>query len=187
MWKCGKCGEDCEDNFERCWSCATQRTPPAMPREPELIAAGAAFPLGWMGNGLGMSVPPQRPESAPAEASRQPATSSASRPALLRYTDAYRLADSTVSFGAIVKFFAFVFGIGVTCLAGFFFHMMFGAQMDSLALGYIFLGAIFGFPVFILGTLVSAQGQTLKATLDTAVCSSPFLSKEEMGSVMSLG
>ena len=25
MWKCPKCAEECEDNFDRCWSCGTGR------------------------------------------------------------------------------------------------------------------------------------------------------------------
>ena len=33
MWKCPKCKEKCEDNFDSCWSCGTGRdgSPPAEP------------------------------------------------------------------------------------------------------------------------------------------------------------
>jgi O-antigen ligase len=41
-------------------------------------------------------------------------------------------------------------------------------------------------PIYVLGILVAAQGQILKATLDTAVTNSPFLKREEMAKVMSL-
>lgn len=40
--------------------------------------------------------------------------------------------------------------------------------------------------MFVLGILISAQGQTLKATLDTAVNGSPLLTKDEMRQIMSL-
>ena len=41
-------------------------------------------------------------------------------------------------------------------------------------------------PIYVLGILVAAQGEILKATLDTAVTNSPFLKSEEMARVMSL-
>ena len=40
--------------------------------------------------------------------------------------------------------------------------------------------------LFLLGTLASAQGQILKATLDTAVNSSQFLSDQDRARIMSL-
>jgi len=50
----------------------------------------------------------------------------------------------------------------------------------------LLLGAVAAIPIYILGVLVSAQGEVLKATLDTAVHGSPFLKKEDMARVMSL-
>jgi hypothetical protein len=44
------------------------------------------------------------------------------------------------------------------------------------------VGAMF----FFWGILVAAQGEILNATLDTAVNSSPFLSNEQRGRIMSL-
>jgi len=46
----------------------------------------------------------------------------------------------------------------------------------------IFAGALF----YIVGVLVSAQGQILKASLDGAVNSSPFLADEHRARIMSL-
>jgi len=48
------------------------------------------------------------------------------------------------------------------------------------------VGAVVAIPLYILGILLASQGQILKATLDAAVHSSPFLKKEEMASVMAL-
>jgi hypothetical protein len=55
----------------------------------------------------------------------------------------------------------------------------------SLVIGLV-LAVIVGGGGFILGTLLAAQGQVLKATLDTAVNSSPFLSNDQRVEIMSL-
>jgi hypothetical protein len=52
--------------------------------------------------------------------------------------------------------------------------------------GSFVLAVSVGVPLFVLGVLVSAVGQILAATLDTAVTSSPFLTKDQMAQVMSL-
>jgi len=52
--------------------------------------------------------------------------------------------------------------------------------------GLIFLAIVAGIPLVVSGILVSAQAQLLKATLDTAVNTSPFLSNEQRAVVMSL-
>ena len=48
------------------------------------------------------------------------------------------------------------------------------------------VGSIVGFVGWAIGVVISAQGQMVKATLDTAVNSSPFLSNEERAKMMSL-
>jgi hypothetical protein len=53
--------------------------------------------------------------------------------------------------------------------------------------GAIVLGFVVWLPFWILGVVVAAQGQILKAVLDTAVNSSPFLSNDEKAKIMSLG
>ena len=58
-----------------------------------------------------------------------------------------------------------------------------GTQVGIAGFIIAFIVAI---PIYVLGILVAAQGQILKATLDTAVTNSPFLKKEEMARVMSL-
>jgi len=98
-----------------------------------------------------------------------------------RYTDAYRVARTITAFGATVKVIAFVIA-AVVALGG----VAAASQSGMLVLAGILIAAIVGIPVYVLGVIVSALGQTLKATLDTAVHSSPFLSKAEMQKIMSL-
>lgn len=52
--------------------------------------------------------------------------------------------------------------------------------------GGLIIGVIVAGAGFILGTLMSAQGQVLKATLDTAVYSCPFLVNEQRAEIMHL-
>ena len=100
---------------------------------------------------------------------------------LSRYTDAYRVARTVTGFGATVKAVAVIIGllIGFTALLA-------GSQSLLYTVGGAILGIIVAVPIFILGVLVSAQGQILKATLDTAVNSSQLLTKDEMQQIMSL-
>ena len=67
--------------------------------------------------------------------------------------------------------------------------------MASLAMGrlsgaFVFLGIGFAAAIatvlFLLGTLASAQGQILRAALDTAVNSSRFLTDQDCARIMSL-
>ena len=97
-----------------------------------------------------------------------------------RYTDAYLVARAIIAIGATVKVIAFVVGGGIALLG-----LAAGSKSTELALGGLILGAIFAVPIYILGILVAAQGQILKATLDTAVNSSPLLTKDEMRQIMS--
>ena len=117
-----------------------------------------------------------------------PISSSASRPSksgrrsvMSRYTDAYLVARTITGVGATVKVIAFVIAGGIA-LIGF----VAGSQSAQYAIGGIILGAIIATPIYVLGILVAAQGQILKATLDTAVNSSPLLTKDEMRQIMSL-
>jgi len=66
-----------------------------------------------------------------------------------------------------------------------------GCAMAASASSFIVViglvvGPIVGFVGWAIGVLISAQGQIVKATLDTAVDSSPFLSNEERAKIMSL-
>jgi hypothetical protein len=84
--------------------------------------------------------------------------------------------------GDIVKVVGIVFGV-LVALLGFLV-----AANTSAAFGFAGLafGAGVAIPLYVLGTLLSAVGQLLKATLDTAVHTSPFLDDQQKASAMSL-
>jgi len=116
-----------------------------------------------------------------------------------RYRDGYRVARATDGFGQSIKAIGFLIGI----LIGFIgLYISDGAAEQArkssfglsngggVAFGSILIfgiiGAIVAIISWILGIIVSAKGQELKASLDSAVHSSPFLSDTEKAQVMSL-
>jgi hypothetical protein len=103
---------------------------------------------------------------------------------LTRYKDAYLEARATTAIGSGVKMVGIA--IGVACLL---VGVLLASQTRESGI-YLFASLIFGFvfgtPIYVLGILVSSQGQILKASLDSAVNSSPFLANDERAKVMSL-
>lgn len=120
-----------------------------------------------------------------------------------RYGDAYIVARVTVTVGKLFK------GIGIVIAS----LVIIGAAIAGIKLGYdasnapyplhgdpgmaallglaCFLGGIIaaaltGGVLYLLGILISAQGQILKASLDEAVNTSPFLTNEHRAEIMSL-
>ncbi len=162
MWKCKKCGESLEDTFDSCWKCNTpdDGTSPRLPTAPE--------------NQPGSPVSSSRAERSSSPA----ATSSATK----RYSDAYLVASTIAGIGDLVKRVALILGVCIILAA------IVVASQGSIAFGVggFILAFIVTIPIYVLGILVAAQGQILKATLDSAVTSSPFLKREEMARVMSL-
>ncbi len=126
-----------------------------------------------------------------AVAATQPVSSAVAKSAvgrgIDRYQDAYRVAAATVAIGAAVKVLAI-------CLAGLcLIGAVAGASqsianLSSLNAAPLLVGLVaavaVGVPLYALGILVSAAGQVLKATLDTAVHTSPFLDKAQMAQIM---
>ena len=102
---------------------------------------------------------------------------------LSRYTDSYLVARTVVGFGFTVKILAFLIGI---CVAAISIFTAAKSHSSITFFGGLVIAFVVAVPIYILGVLVSAQGQILKATLDTAVNSSQFLTKEEMRQIMSL-
>lgn len=99
-----------------------------------------------------------------------------------RYWDAYLVAPATTGVGSIMKTAAIVPGailvlIGITDLFG----------SESL-LGSVFFisGIVIGCLFYMAGLLLGALGQILKASLDCAVNTSPFLGNDEPARMMSL-
>lgn len=94
-----------------------------------------------------------------------------------RYIDAYRVAGTINVFGQVIKVAGLIFAA-----------VIFIGAADSLkspGAGFAaasVIGAIF----FVIGIIVAAQGQMLKAVVDTAVNSSPFLDDSQRAATMSL-
>lgn len=103
-----------------------------------------------------------------------------------RYKDAYRQARTIVGIGSTVKVTGGV--IGIIMILG---TLIACSQLTSgTALGVFIVGAVCSSCVVLLiwvcGVLISSQGQIMKACLDSAINSSPFLSDEHRAEAMSL-
>ena|ERR1035437_1090512 len=104
-------------------------------------------------------------------------------PVVGRYRDAYRVGAALVGLGNAIKIVGAV-------LAGIIVLGSLSSGKDLLGGGAviagIFLAAIVGALFWICGVIVAAQGQILRATLDTAVASSHFLTDIERAGAMGL-
>ncbi len=156
MWKCKKCGEELEDSFDSCWQCNT----PDDGSSPRLPSSS----------------------NAPASSSRSERSSSSPNPAMTRYSDAYLVARTITGIGVLVKRIALILGAFIILVA----LIALTQNNGTFGLLGIILAFVVSIPIYVLGILVAAQGEILKATLDTAVTNSPFLKKEEMAKAMSL-
>jgi hypothetical protein len=94
-----------------------------------------------------------------------------------RYIDAYRVAGTVNAFGQAIKIAGLIFG------AVIFVNIAESMRSPGTAL---IAGAVIGGIFFVIGIIVSAQGQMLKAVVDTAVNSSPFLDDNQRAATMSL-
>ena len=108
-----------------------------------------------------------------------------------RYEDLYRAANVMTGLGNTVK----VVGIVLASVILFFWFIVAIAMASSwlgaiafflsLVIGVAF-GALVGGLFFLLGVLISAQGQLLMSHADSAVHTSPFLSYQQRATAMSL-
>jgi hypothetical protein len=99
-----------------------------------------------------------------------------------RYTDAYRVARAVIAFGTIVKAIGVVVAV-IIVVAG----LASSGELGGRGLiGGLLLGAMVGLVFWIAGVFVVAVGQLLRASLDTAVNTSPMFSKAEKAKVMGI-
>jgi hypothetical protein len=98
-----------------------------------------------------------------------------------RYDDAYLLSKTINSAGQSIKLVGFVIA-GVFVLVGFLAAKTVVGITGTLV-AFLF-GAAGGILLYGLGVLICAQGQILMAALDTAVNSSPILSKDEIRAIL---
>jgi len=101
-----------------------------------------------------------------------------------RYAEAYIVARVVTKFGSTVKILAVVAAALIVVVG-----LTIGVQEEAALTG-LFGGLVAGFtvgiPFYVLGILLAAVGQILKATLDTAVHTSPILTPDEMQRAMSI-
>jgi Flp pilus assembly protein TadB len=92
------------------------------------------------------------------------------------------VARTITGIGVLVKRIALILGGCILLVAMIELYQ----NRTPYALMEILVAFAVAIPIYVLGILVAAQGEILKATLDTAVTNSPFLKTEEMATVMSL-
>jgi uncharacterized membrane protein YoaK (UPF0700 family) len=102
-----------------------------------------------------------------------------------RYEDAYIYGRATVGVGSFIKGVGILLGILLFLIGFGTGSIIRSSPIVSLIAGVI-MGGIVGVFFFVWGILVSAVGQILKASLDGAVNSSPFLTNEHKAKIMSL-
>jgi hypothetical protein len=157
MSECRQCGVTIEAGNSLCAECAS----------------GAPF------DSIGRSVA----DSSAATALTRPREASLGR----RYADAYTVARTVVGLANTVKILGIVIG-SLVALAGL---LSAGQAQSSIgaaaALTGVVTGASIGVSLFVLGVLLAALGQILRATLDTAVNTSPLLTKDEVRAIVTAG
>jgi hypothetical protein len=124
--------------------------------------------------------------------------SNRSAKAMKRYWSAYLVARATASIGGAIKIFAILSGITVAVIGLYVGQQGYGSPNSFFQYGGSFVdptifqfgalvvGVIVIIPPYIVGVLVTAHGQVLKASLDEAVHTSPFLTDDQRAAVMSL-
>ena len=108
----------------------------------------------------------------------------ASGPVVNRYRDAYRVGAALVGLGNGIKILGAI-------LSGIIILGSLSSASDrfgggALALTGVFSAVVVGGLFWVCGVMVAAQGQILRATLDTAVASSHFLTDTERADAMGL-
>ena len=100
-----------------------------------------------------------------------------------RYSDAFSEAHAVVTVGKTIK------GVGgflfiANLMGGFYLAFKGGEKSLQIALLGILSACLVGIPIYILGILVTAQGQTQLAALDTAVNSSRHLKDDDVAEIL---
>src|SRR5439155_25055367 len=104
----------------------------------------------------------------------------ASRPVQTRYRDAYSVAQVTIAWGTLLKILGIIAGVA-TVFLGFVAATNFG--MGAIIASFVVAASVAGI-MYALGVTVAAQGQIIRAILDTAVNTSPLLSTEQKREVI---
>jgi hypothetical protein len=175
MSECEKCGAAIEQGNFLCPDCAgTSRTSKsgriACPSCGAELAATAQHCYNCSANPRATAAAAQRPAGSAVRAA--PARSVAP------YDDAYSVSRAVISAGNAVKVIAGVLG-GMVLIASLFAAEQLG--WVAAVVGVIYAVTI-GASLYVLGVLLSAVGQILRATLDTAVNTSRISPDAGVGS-----
>ena len=115
------------------------------------------------------------------------ASANAYTPMMKRYHDAYLVANTTAVFGTLIKIFGLFLGGGIFLTGvGISTEQQLGDYRFLFLIVGVVSGIITATIFFLLGILVAAQGQILKASLDSAVNTSPFLADDQRAKIMSV-
>ena len=102
-----------------------------------------------------------------------------------RYKDAFNIAGVIVGVGVAFKVIGVILGILIVLIAIVAGSDGRGGASIGLVGGSI-VGVVVGAFFYVIGTIVSSQGQILQATLDSAVNTSPHINNSEKAEIMSL-
>ena len=99
-----------------------------------------------------------------------------------RYTDAYVVANAIIATGKIVKVIGVVLAVAGALVA----IVGYSSNPIPFWIFPLLLGFVVGLGLWIAGVFITAQGQLLRALLDTAVNTSPLFSNSDKERIMGI-
>jgi hypothetical protein len=164
MWKCKHCSEELESNFDSCWKCGYDKGGKPAP-EQKVEPAEAALLSGELLSRVATS--------APGTAQR---ISRAAISLKARYSSAYDVARGYTILGAFVRWGGLAVAVAVLAAGvGIGGGFAFGGFAIACFIAIMAVG---------FAAAIAAQGQMLLAQLDTAVNTSPLLSKNDVAAIL---
>jgi hypothetical protein len=185
---CVQCGNLLPENAKFCTACGTLTVPMsssfAPPSNPAYAppAYQATPSPSYQATAPAPTFTP--PPSVPSNTGQE-ANTRYTKSVMRRYRDVYWSARFTVGIGQLVKLIGLLLGLGVGIGMNRWFDYSRAPQSPSDLISGVSGFIVFAF-FFIVGVIVCAQGQKLKAELDSAVYASPFMTEDEKAKVMSL-
>ena len=99
-----------------------------------------------------------------------------------RYDESYKLASQNIDFGNFVKAFGVLAG-ALTIIV----TIAFARRSAEILFAGTFLGVVGGLALFCVGSILAAQGEALRATLDSAINTATLLGRTDRAKVAGLG
>ncbi len=175
---CPRCGRPIAENAEVCFQCGT-----ALGQDTEV-------PPSRSGSAIRNFEPGgTAPGTARAKNSIADTHSGRRSAALERYRNGYRVAGFYCGLGYVVRLVGVVIGIIIVLLgltSSGDMMRQFGSAGSGIAIGALISAIIVGGIIFVIGVIISGFGERLKAELDCAVHTSPFLDFDGKAEAMSL-